>query len=188
MVKKANAFFGSGLKTCITKRQQRSRVCLWFLILIFLPTSGSKRHKLGSSYSSSASAWEASNFQCPEHNPTTLSVDQVASFSSEILKHSGDIGWMTMFACIKEGACPSGTPAQLLLMAWHLATWGQLKREAPNLRPFDGLTGISWQLWQKESGDRWNLLLWMSIFMLYDHRRLLMNLQFKNEPWNAAIA
>lgn len=184
MVKKANAFFGSGLKTCVTKRQRRSR----FLILIFLPTSGSKRHKLGSSYSSSASAWEASNFQCPEHNPTTLSVDQVASFSSEILKRSGDIGWMTMFACIKEGACPSGTPAQLLLMAWHLAIWGQLKREAPNLRPFDGLTGISWQLWQKESGDRWNLLLWMSIFMLYDHRRLLMNLQFKNEPWNAAIA
>lgn len=127
MVKTANAFFGSGLKTCIIKRQWRCRVCLWFLILIFLSMSGTKRHKLGSNYSSSA--WKASNFQCPEYNTTTLSVDQVASFRSEILKLSGDIGWMTMFACIKEGACPSGPPAPT---------------------PFDGLT--SSQLGSAETG------------------------------------
>lgn len=56
---------------------------------------------------------------------------QVASFSREIwklLKLLGNIGWKKMLACIKEGVCPNGLPAQLHWMGCRLSSWNERHR------------------------------------------------------------
>lgn len=47
LTKRADALFASHLKKlCIIKRQWRSSICLWFLILFFFSFSGNKRQDL----------------------------------------------------------------------------------------------------------------------------------------------
>lgn len=110
-------------KLCIIKRQWRSSICLWFLILFFFCLSGNKRQDLFYLFLSSLIVIKHQTTSARNTAPTTLASSKFQEWHFKAFgEHRVEEG--KTFACFKEGMRPSELPTQFHWIGWHLSSWG----------------------------------------------------------------
>lgn len=126
MMKKGDAFFASDLKKTLYNKETTKVLMIFYSDFISLARS--KRWDWFYLFLSSLKGIKHPTSSAQNTAPPLY---QVASFRSEIwklLKLLGNIGWKKMLACIKEGVCPNGLPAQLHWMGCCLSSWNERHR------------------------------------------------------------